>query len=455
MKVANVKGYSILIVDDEKPVSDLLSKVLRREGYHTTTAENGEQALEMINLHHVDLVITDIRMPGISGIELLDQVRHIDPSIKVVLITAFATLDTAIAALKNGARDYITKPFNIDEVVFSINRILASHSEGESELAKTAQDIEGTEDIFVSHSPAMSDVLSMMKRVADTKANVLLIGETGTGKELAAQALHDLSSRKDQPLIKVNCAAIPDTLLESELFGYEKGAFTGAMTKKPGKFELADGGTIFLDEIGDVSSVIQVKLLRVLQEKTFERLGGSKTIKADVRIIAATNRNLRELVAKGEFREDLYYRLNVVPIHLPPLRERIEDIVPLIHRFLLKSAQISNRDPKILSEKALKILLRYPWPGNIRELENTIERCVVVTESNCIEAEDLPGYILESQAMETTPSPNLEDTVDNAEKEVIKKVLSECGGNRTKASEMLGISRRSLHRKISKYGIEE
>lgn len=450
--------YSILIVDDEDNVSLLLNKVFAKEGYKTFVAGDGQKALDIIGEHHIDIVITDIRMPGISGIELLAKIRELDSSIKVLIMTAFATLETAIEALKMGARDYITKPFNLEDVVSSVKRVLESSEMVELESINVKSESKLLDTFLYSKSSKMSKVVELIKQVADSHATIMIYGETGTGKELAAQTIHSLSPRKEEPFIKVNCSAIPETLLESELFGYEKGAFTGATARKPGRFELADGGSIFLDEIGDITPAIQVKLLRVLQEKEFQPLGSTKTNKVDIRIIAATNKNLEELVRQKLMREDLYYRLNVVPVTLPPLRERKEDIELLVDHFLLKSSFISGKPKKSLSPRALSKLLAYDWPGNIRELENIVERCVVVTPSETIDWADLPEHIRNNEGIgfsDAARCTTIDDAVDSAEREAILKALHECNGNRTKASELLGISRRSLHRKILKYGIED
>lgn len=453
----HMRNYSILIVDDEENVSRLLNKIFAKEGYITRIANNGNEALKVIDSNEIDIVISDIKMPGMTGIELLKKIRGIDPSIQVIMITAFATLDTAIDALRMGAKDYITKPFNIDDVLLSVRRLTCNREELYNSGDDVKEDYRAIKNELESKSAAMIEVIKMIEHVADTKATAMLYGETGTGKELAAQALHNFSSRNDKPFIKVNCAAIPEALLESELFGYEKGAFTGAAIRKPGKFELANGGSIFLDEIGDVSPSVQVKLLRVLQEREIEHLGGTKTIKIDVRIIAATNKNLEELVKKGIFREDLYYRLNVVPINLPPLRERKEDIPMLVNSFLSKSSFISGRKQKNISEEALLKLINYNWPGNIRELENIIERCVVITSRDTITEKDLPAHIIKSSEVPSDyeDGNKLDEVLDCAERDIIIKTLKECGGNRTRASEVLGISRRSLHRKITKYNIED
>lgn len=450
--------YSILIVDDEENVCKLLEKVFLKEGYIVQKAYNGEEALNVIDSTQVDIVITDIKMPGMSGMELLKKIRSIDVSIKVIMITAFATVETAVEALKIGASDYITKPFDLEDVLFSVKKIIESAEENDLINDEPRKDDVFLENYIMSKSQSMKKVMNLIKQVADTDATVMLYGETGTGKELAASALHNLSSRKDKPFIKVNCAAIPEQLLESELFGYEKGAFTGAVLRKPGKFELANEGTIFLDEIGDISPAMQAKLLRVIQEREIEHLGGTKTVKIDVRVITATNKNIEEMVKKGQFRNDLYYRLNVVPINLPPLRERKEDIEILVSKFLEKSSQISRKEKKQISKEALNKLIEYNWPGNVRELENIIERCVVVTPKDTIDLEDLPNNIINNENNENNglgSFSKLDDAVDSAEREMIVKTLKECGGNRTKASEVLGISRRSLHRKIAKYNIED
>ena len=450
-----MRKYSILIVDDENNVTRLLEKFLKKEGYNALTASSGEEALKVIDSQQVDIVITDIKMPKMSGIELLSKIKDIDPTIKVILITAFATLETAVKALKMGALDYITKPFDLGDVLLSIERIAAILEKNDySETFK--QEYSSIENYLSSKSIKMQNAIELMKQVSDTKTTVMIYGETGTGKEMAAQIVHDLSSRRDKPFIKVNCAAIPENLLESELFGYEKGAFTGAVNSKPGRFELADSGTILLDEVGDITPLMQVKLLRAIQEREFERLGGTKTIKIDVRIIAATNKNLETLVKEGSFRQDLYYRLSVVPITLPPLRERKEDINQLIEYFLENSSNISSKHIKNITKEALLYLKRYNWPGNIRELENVIERCVVITSGNKIDVENLPDYILKfDESVNNLNSEDLSAVMDNAEKNIIVKALRECRGNRTKASEVLGISRRSLHRKIIKYNIED
>ncbi len=454
----------ILVVDDEQHVRQLIGKVLEKEGYEVMTAGNGEEGLEVFQKHNIDLIISDIKMPKMSGIEFLHKVKEQEPGVGFILITAFATMETAIDAIKSGAQDYVTKPFDIKEIITAVKKILIS-TEHEDNIT---YDLGSPDDTKTkSNSPAMQQVLQLAKKVSASDATVLILGETGTGKEVISTAIHNWSRRSDKPMIKVNCGAIPDNLLESELFGYEKGAFTGAASSKPGRFEFADGGTIFLDEIGDIAPQLQVKLLRVLQEKTFERLGGIRPVTVDVRVIAATNKDLKEAVRNGEFREDLYYRLNVVPINLPPLRERREDISDLVNTFLRSAAGISGGTIKTMSPEAMEYLMNYNWPGNIRELENIVERCVVITESNVIDADSLPQEIL-SYGKEDAPASGsdaghpasdseipLNSAIDDREKEIIIKALREHDGNKTKTALALGISRRSLHRKIQKYEITE
>lgn len=456
-------GLNILIVDDEQNLRQLLSKVLSKEGYKTYTACDGLEAYELIQGTDIDIIISDIKMPRMDGIELLHKVKAMEADIGFILITAFATTETAIDALKNGAQDYVTKPFDFNEIINAVSKISIAKNNANQMGVNLDSDSLDSDNLDVkinSKSPKMREILKLAKQVAVSDSTVLLTGETGTGKEVVCSAIHKWSHRKDKPFIKVNCGAIPDNLLESELFGYEKGAFTGAVISKPGRFEVAHGGTIFLDEIGDISPSIQVKLLRVLQEKTFERLGGIHSIHADVRIITATNKNLMEEVSQGRFRQDLYYRLNVVPINLPPLRERTEDIEDLVNYFLKKSAKIAGAlNPKVVSREVLQCLQSYSWPGNIRELENIIERCVVVSQGSMIGIHYLPSEIRggqdESSLGVTHGEPLLNIAMDKIEKEAIVKALKESKGNKTKAALVLGISRRSLHRKIQKYEISD
>ncbi len=434
----------ILIVDDEKNILNLLERVLSREGYMTLTASDGREALRLVEHHPVDIVLTDIRMPDMDGLELFKHIIAYDSCIKVHLMTAFASVETAIDALKMGAQDYIRKPFNIDDVLDSIRKteMILNHS--------ACQDDEPLkpESLLVCQSDAMKQLLNMIQKVAQSSSTVYIHGETGVGKELVARTIHENSPRSQMPFIKVNCSALPETLLESELFGYEKGAFTGAYTKKLGRFELANGGTIFLDEIGDVSPLIQLKLLRIIQQKELERLGGTQTIPLDVRIITATNKDLDQLVKSGEFREDLYYRLNVIPLSVPPLRERKEDLRELIDNFIKNSTASPEKQ---LSKEALDALLNYSWPGNVRELENIIERLMVFSDGDIITLEDIPDKIMTA---EVQSSGQLSKNVENTEEQLIRAALTETGGNITHAAEKLGISRRSLHRKLNKFNIK-
>ena len=482
-----MNNKTILVVDDEQNVRQLICKVLEKESFTVLTACNGSEGLEIFHKNSIDLIISDIKMPEMSGIEFLHKVKEEEPGIGFILITAFATTETAIDAIRSGAQDYITKPFDLKEIVTTVRKILLTADSGD-DLNYRLSDSDDSKT--TSNSPVMQQVYKLAKKVAVSDSTVLILGETGTGKEVISTAIHQWSRRCDKPMIKVNCGAIPDNLLESELFGYEKGAFTGASSSKPGRFEIADGGTIFLDEIGDISPQLQVKLLRVLQERTFERLGGIKPVSVNVRIIAATNRDLKEAVKAGEFREDLYYRLNVVPIQLPPLRKRKEDIEDLVNVFLRSSAGISGCAVKSMSPEAMACLKNYNWPGNIRELENIIERCVVITEDDIIGADSLPPEIISyapetenssddidkessqsvplSHADGTASTPpsasavstsktadSLSSAIDDREREVIVRALKEHGGNKTKTALALGISRRSLHRKIQKYEITE
>ncbi len=443
-----MKKLSILIAEDEKNLSHLLERVLLKEGYNIFLAADGEVALEIIKANKIDIVLTDIKMPKVEGMALLKQIKEMDASIEVIVMTAFATIDTAINALKMGARDYIRKPFDIDEIVDAVNKtsmlINSATLNGDEQFVFS--------EMLVANSSKMKELIKMVKKVSGSVANIYIQGETGVGKELIAHAIHELSDRSENPFIKVTCSALPETLLESELFGYEKGAFTGAFARKLGRFELANGGTIFLDEIGDISPLIQLKLLRIIQQKELERLGGTQTISLDVRIITATNKDLEQLVKEGIFREDLYYRLNVIPLTVPALRERSEDIRELIETFMSISSSLYQTKPKAIEPDALDALVQYPWPGNVRELENIIERILIISEGPTIRLEDLPPKILKKSTIATD---SLEAYKESLEADILKDALEQCQGNITKAAEKLGISRRSLHRKINKYNLNE
>ncbi|MBC8061518.1 MAG: sigma-54-dependent Fis family transcriptional regulator [Clostridiaceae bacterium] len=448
--------YSILIVDSDETIHKFLRSCFIQDGFIVLSVSSGEEALMMISSHQIDLVISELQLTGMNGIELLKKVKKLSPSIEFVLITEHITTPSAIEALRNGASDYLSKLTELEDVSNSIRSIL-SNKEKKIKYKSFNEDTDSIiENYLISKSSSMMKIMDLVKQVAASKATIMLYGETGTGKSVMAEILHKLSTRIKKPLIKVNCAAIPEQLLESELFGYEKGAFTGAVATKPGRFELANGGTLFLDEIGDISPFMQVKLLRVLQEKEFEHLGGIKTIKVDVRVITATNKNLVAMVKNGTFREDLYYRLNVVPINLPSLRERKEDIKALVNHFLLQNSKQSGDEICNISKEALDKLIKYSWPGNIRELENVIERCVVVTPGNLITLDNLPQNILNFKLKLSNDIHlnTLTNSKESIEKEEIIKTLSGSDNNITRAAEILGVSRRTLHRKLIKYKIQ-
>src|SRR5688572_8331278 len=398
----------ILVVDDEPNLRRVLRAQLERDGYDVHTAEDGEQALALLREHHIDLVITDLRMPRLDGMELLRRIAAFEDPAPVVMITAHGTVDTAVEALKTGAFDYITKPFDQAEVRTIVRKALRTQDLSATEASRPIHDIiEGVRYGIIGRSQSILDLYAVLDRVAGTPTTVLITGESGTGKELVARALHENSNRRDKPFIKVNCAAIPRDLMESELFGYERGAFTGAVSSKPGRFELASGGTLFLDEIGSIPVEMQVKLLRALQESEFERVGGVKTIRVDVRLVAATNSDLKKEIAAGSFREDLYYRLNVVPIRLASLRERAEDIPLLVQHFVAKFNARLKKTITGTDAEAETLLRTYPWPGNIRELENVIERAVLFCDKGELTAVDLPAEVRgTSQSAPPTPLPN-------------------------------------------------
>ena len=431
-----------------------ISDALKDESYRVVVTGLGKEGIGLVRKGDVDVVITDLRLPDTDGIDVLKQCKRYSPETKVILITAHGSVDTAVEAMRSGAYDYITKPFSMDELLLMIERVLTLKAlETENRLLKSQ--VEGKYDFsgILSKSSAMAEVLEVVKVLSQTDSTALILGESGTGKELVANAMHYNSPRKGGPFVKISCAALPETLLEAELFGYEKGAFTGAVRQKKGRFEIADKGTIFLDEIGELSPAIQVKLLRVLQEKEFDRLGGTNPISVDVRIICATQRDLKAEVARGAFREDLYYRLNVVPVTLPPLRERTGDNLLLANHFLKNLAKQNNRDIKGFSIEAQELLVKYPFPGNVRELENAIERAVVLAKGSEIGSWDLTDEIKGgmSEAFGSMGSTNgwerLAKATKSFEREYIMKVLEETKGNKGLAAKLLGVSRKTLWEK--------
>jgi two-component system response regulator PilR (NtrC family) len=448
----------ILVVDDEQGMRDFLSIMLKKEGYDVVAAENGEHALKAVHAEIYDLVITDVKMPKVDGIEVLRTVKEVSPETVVIVITAFATTDTAVQAMKLGAYDYITKPFKVEEIKLIIQKALEKHHlRKENFLLRREIAARAGFENFVGKSVAMQKVFALIRQVADTKSTVLISGESGTGKELVARAVHYSSARKDKPFVTVNCGALPESLLESELFGYMKGSFTGATSNKQGLFEAANGGTIFLDEISATTLNLQIKLLRVIQERTFMRVGGTTDIKVDVRIIAASNKDLQAEVAKGTFREDLFYRLNVIPVHLPPLRERKEDITVLVDHFINKFTT-TGKEPKKITGEALNFFMHYRWPGNVRELENTIERLIILASGDTIQVEHMPDSLKTSTPCpELIPSDipdaglNMEELLENAERTLLQKALEKAGGVKTEAAKLLGLSFRSFRHRLQKY----
>jgi len=438
----------ILVVDDDPLMLDFLKEALLRQGYKVDTAEDGEEALRKVEEKGYDLVITDVRMPGVDGMTVLESVKRDFADTEVVVITAYGTIRNAVEAMKMGAYDYLTKPFSVEEVEVVVQRAL-ERKRLISENIRLKRELEKVQGLrtLVGQSPAMRKVLEMIEMVAPTKATVLIQGESGTGKELVADAIHRLSPRKNGPFVKVNCAAIPESLVESELFGHEKGAFTHAVKRSRGRFEMADGGTLLLDEIGEITPAVQAKLLRVLQDGTFQRVGGEGTLKVDVRVIATTNRDLWKAVQEGKFREDLYYRLQVVPIYIPPLRERKEDIPLLVQHFLKMYGEREGKEGLTVSEKAMDILMDYDWPGNIRELENAVERAVILAKGKVLKPEN---FFVGSMFREREPHGEA-TTLAEMERRLILRTLREEGGNRTRTAQRLGISVRTLRNKLRQY----
>jgi two-component system, NtrC family, response regulator len=449
---------NVLIVDDEKNYLVVLQDLLEDEGHNVLTASSGEEALDVVRGTPVDTVLSDIKMPGMSGIDLLDSIRALDPDLPVILMTAFAEVDQAVSAMKKGALDHIQKPFDNSDVKRAVVRGVERRS-----LMKNIRHLEtelGTLwGNIIGKSKPMEKLLSIMKRTADTPTTVLIYGESGTGKELVARGLHRASARSSEPFVSLNCGALPENLLESELFGYEKGAFTGAATLKQGKFEFADRGVLFLDEVGEMSLNLQVKLLRVLQEQEFQRVGGNKDIRVDVRIIAATNRNLKDEVEAGRFRGDLFFRLNVVRLDVPPLRERRSDIPFLVAHFIKKFGEKLGRPLPDVDPEVMRAFFGYSWPGNVRELENVIERAMVLSRGITIVPEDVPPEIRESPEIEDgldqliSGEKGLTETLDAIEERMIRQALKRAGNVQAQAAKTLGVSRSNLQYKMKKYGL--
>lgn len=446
----------ILIVEDEQNIRTALSTMVEKRGHRPRTAATGEEALALLEESPADLIVTDLRMPGMGGMEFLRRVKGKYLDTEVVVMTAYGSVETAVEAMRLGAYDYLTKPIDRDRFPVIVEKALERHSlAAENRALRDRLDTRTRFQALIGESPAMHEIYNLIEMVANSDAAVLLMGESGTGKELVAKAIHQKSGRANGPFVSVNCGALPENLLESELFGYERGAFTGAMHTKVGRFELADGGTLFLDEVGELSLKSQVDFLRVLETKEFRRLGGTKLIKVDTRIIAATNRNLAEAVKGERFREDLYYRLNVVPIQLPPLRDRADDVALLAEQFLGEFTAQHRREPKEFSREAMRLLRLYSWPGNIRQLRNVIERCVVTVRDRVMIPEHLPEEIQASREEVRTMLVTLGSSLEEIEREVIRRTLAEVTNHREKAARLLGISLRALQYKIKAYGIRE
>lgn len=454
--------FTILVADDEKSMTEFLEIMLNRDGYEVITASSAEEAMDAIENRGIDLVITDINMPRAGGMAVLKRAIERDADLPVIMITAFASTDTAVEAMKMGAYDYITKPFRLDEIKLTISKALERRKD-KAEIRRlkeeTARSYSAGE--LLGKSEKMQGLFRLIRKVADSKSTVLVTGESGSGKELVAKAIHYLSDRKGKPFMSINCGAMPEQLLESELFGHQKGSFTGAHADKKGLMELADGGTFFLDEIGEAPLSVQVKMLRVLQEREFKRVGGVKDIKVDIRVIAATNQDLAELIKAGRFREDLYYRLNIITLGVPPLRERKDDIPILITKFIEKYSREDNRRVTSISSDAMSFLERHNWRGNVRELENVIERAVVLATGPRIETENLPDYIrlsTEATAVERIEVPDdgldLEAKLAAMEKEYLLMALEKSGGRKKEAARLVNLTFRSFRYKLSKYGIK-
>ena len=463
---ADTMKHSVLIVDDEKNTREGLGRALRRD-YDVFLAENAQTALAALEAHPVDVMLSDVRMPGVDGLDLLKDVRVRYPDLVCIMLTAYGNVETAVEAMKRGASDFLTKPVNLDHLDITLARSIKQHRlENENrELKRQLDSKYGLENIIGS-SPAMESLFDTIRQAAPTQATILIQGASGTGKELVAQAIHRLSNRANGPFIAVHCAALSSSLLESELFGHEKGAFTGAVVQRKGRFEMANGGTLFLDEISEIEPYVQVKLLRVLEERKFERVGGGETLEVDIRIIAATNRDLKHYVDEGKFREDLYYRLDVVEIRMPLLRERGSDVAVLCDRFMKEFADVNGRAVSRISPEAAALLQSYSWPGNVRELRNTMEKMVVLAHGDVLTVDDVPanirGEAVKNGLVVTGAKPvvpiddvTASESLAELEKRKILAALDVANGNRSKAALALGISRRTLHRKLNEWNHEE
>jgi len=455
-----MESARILVVDDEHLIRWTLEQHLGKEGYEVHTAEDGESALEIMKDVAPQVVLLDNQLPGMMGIDVLEKIKEIDQNTIVIMITAHGMLDTAVRAMKMGAYDYISKPFNLDEITLTIKKSLETVSlREEVKYLKEQQKERYSSDTIIGKSRAIQSILSIVEKVAQSDASTVLIqGESGTGKELVARAIHSGSARSEMPFMAINCAALPETLLESELLGHEKGAFTDAKSQKKGLFELADSGTVFLDEVGDMAYSMQAKLLRILEEKTFKRVGGIKDITVDVRVISATNQDLKVLMEQNSFRKDLYYRLQVVPIFLPPLRERKEDILPLAKHFIDQFNHDFHKGVKEISEKAREFLIRYEWPGNVRELKNVIERAMILESEDILLLEHLPIELVSGNAPShsnpyglTIPKEGL--SLDRVEEDLVKQALAIANGNQSRAADLLGMQRDAFRRRLKKYGL--
>ncbi|MFA7709668.1 MAG: sigma-54 dependent transcriptional regulator [Candidatus Neomarinimicrobiota bacterium] len=446
-------NLNIAIIDDDKSQRELLSGFFKKLGCTVFVCDSGENCLSVIEKQYLDVVLTDFRMPGMNGLEILRRVKALNPEIQVIIMTAFGSIEDAVTAMHQGAWDYLAKPIDLDELEIKLQKIVEHNALlRENELLKTRIAATELKTEIIYKSSAMAEVLNLVARISDSQAAVLIQGESGTGKELIARAIHQASPRHAKPFVAINCAAIPETLFESELFGHEKGAYTGATERTRGRLEVAEGGTLFLDEVADIPLSFQVKLLRVLQEKEYQRLGAAQTLRTDVRIVSATNKNIQQLVDETKFRSDLFFRLNVIPIQIPPLRERREDIIPLVEHFIAKHARLNNRPIAGVSAEGMNLLMRYDYPGNVRELENIIERAVILARQTTLTMADLP--LQPAPPATVSLSHSLNDQIENLERELLKKALIQTGNVQTRAAELLGISERVLRYKIEKYKIK-